>query len=58
MVRRRMRARIERTNRALIHRGDRTHHQDQLIKPVSFRPINRIVTIQRNPYQSGQSWSC
>lgn len=29
--------------RALIHRGDSTHHQLQVICPVSFRPIKSTV---------------
>ena len=29
--------------RALIHRGDSTHHQLQVMLPVSFRPINNTV---------------
>jgi hypothetical protein len=35
--------RIATASRALIHRGDSTHHQLQVILPVSFKPINRIV---------------
>jgi hypothetical protein len=29
--------------RALIHRGDSTHHQLQVIWPVSFRPMKSTV---------------
>jgi hypothetical protein len=36
-------ARIARTIRALIHRGDNTQIQGQVMWPVSFRPINRTV---------------
>jgi hypothetical protein len=32
-----------------IHSGERTHSQDQLIYPVSFNPINRMVNIPAKP---------
>lgn len=31
-----------------IHKGDKTHHQLQLMNPVSFRPINKIASIPGN----------
>ena len=34
---------------APIHSGDKTHHQDQLIYPVSFNTINTIVKSPVNP---------
>jgi len=36
-------------SRALIHSGDSTHHQDQLMCPVSLRPINNTVSKPGNP---------
>ena len=36
-------------SKALIHRGDSTHHQDQLMYPVSLRPINNTVSKPVNP---------
>jgi len=36
-------------SRALIHKGDSTHHQDQLMYPVSLRPINNTVSKPGNP---------
>ena len=36
-------------SRAEIQRGDSTHHQDQVICPVSFSPINRTVSRPGNP---------
>jgi hypothetical protein len=41
--------RITMASRALIHRGDSTHHQDQLMYPVSLRPINNTVSKPGNP---------
>jgi len=32
-----------------IHNGDNTHHQLQVMYPVSFNPINKIVSIPENP---------
>lgn len=34
---------------ALIHNGDSTHHHDQLILPVSLRPMNSRVSKLENP---------
>jgi hypothetical protein len=42
-------ARIVRPSRALIHRGDRTHTQGQVICPVSLRPTNKTVNKPGNP---------
>jgi hypothetical protein len=36
-------------SRKEIQRGDSTHHQDQVICPVSFRPINNTVRRPGNP---------
>jgi hypothetical protein len=33
----------------IIHIGLNTHHHDQLMKFVSFKPINRIVNNPTNP---------
>lgn len=40
---------IPTNNKALIHNGDTTHHQDQSIYPVSFNPMNKIVSNPVNP---------
>lgn len=32
-----------------IHRGERTHHHDQVIKFVNFRAINKIARAGKNP---------
>ena len=31
------------------NKGDKTHHHDQLMKPVSFNPMNKIVNNPTNP---------
>jgi hypothetical protein len=41
--------RIAIASRALIHRGDSTHHQLQVIWPVSFRPMKRTVSRPGKP---------
>ena len=35
--------------RALIHKGDNTHNQDQLITLVSLRPTNNTVSRPEKP---------
>jgi len=42
------------TSRALIHSGDSTHPQDQLMCPVSLRPINNTVSRPGNPMPPDQ----
>jgi hypothetical protein len=32
-----------------IHSGENTHHHDQSIYPVSFNPMNRIVSKPQKP---------
>lgn len=32
-----------------INMGDKTHHQDHFMYPVSFKPINRTVNKPKNP---------
>jgi hypothetical protein len=34
---------------AEIHRGDNTHHHDHDTLPVSFKPMNKIVSKPTNP---------
>jgi len=41
--------RITMASKRLIHIGDSTHHQDQLMCPVSLRPINNTVSKPGNP---------
>ena len=41
--------RIATTAKTDIHSGDNTHHQDQVIYPVSFRPTNRTVNKPAKP---------
>lgn len=31
------------------HKGDKTQNHDQSIYPVNFRPMNRMVSIPKNP---------
>lgn len=35
-----------------IHKGDNTHHQDQVICPVSLRPINKTASKEKNGFPS------
>lgn len=42
--------RKKRTKRPkLIQRGDRTHHHDQVMCPVNFKPMNNTVSRPANP---------
>jgi len=41
--------RIATASRALIHRGDSTHTQGQVMLPVSLRPINNTVSRPGKP---------
>jgi len=42
-------AMINRTKAKLIQMGDRTHHHDHAIYPVSFRPMKSTVKRPTNP---------
>jgi len=42
-------AKKPRAIKALIHRGDSTHHQLHVIWPVSFRPMKSTVRRPGNP---------
>jgi hypothetical protein len=41
--------RIRITTKKVTQMGDKTHHQDHVIYPVSLRPINKIVKSPTNP---------
>ena len=40
-----------------IHKGDKTHIQDQLMCFVNFNPMNNIVSIPTNPIPSFDEFS-
>lgn len=42
-------ATVNSTMAKLIHNGDKTHHHDQVIIPVSFRPMKRMVSRPAKP---------
>jgi len=44
-----MTARLAKPTARAIHNGDKTHNQDHVMQPVSFKPMNRTVSKPQKP---------